>query len=166
MAGLPAPLTTMANMFLLLQHEHGPAIHGGVKPLPVSPPGVMYAAVAGVLPSCSASITKLSLLCEHWSQLAQAFGQPAKGQPLPIHSLEPASFRLKRNSPAQGPTPQYRQHGSGDPGRQPQIFMLTPATVSASMTLLVYSIFIEQPVSGRTQPGSERDSRAAQACAE
>merc|ERR1719181_918266 len=91
-------------------------------------------------------MTKLSLLCEHWSQLAQAFGQPAKGQPLPIHSLEPASFRLKRNSPAQGPTPQYRQHGSGDPGRQPQIFMLTPATVSASMTLLVYSIFIEQPV--------------------
>ena len=27
----------------------------------------------------------------------------------------------------------------------------------SSMTLLVYSIFIEQPVSGHTQPGSERD---------
>lgn len=33
--GGPTPLTVMANRFLLLQHAHGPAMQGGVKPLPV-----------------------------------------------------------------------------------------------------------------------------------
>lgn len=104
-----------------------------------TPPGVMYAGVAAVFPLCSASMVNSSLLCEHWSQLAHAVGQPAKGQPVPTHVFEPGSFRLKRNSPAQGPTPQYVQQGKGDHGKQPHNFGSTPATVSASITLFVYS---------------------------